>query len=132
MNDRRCIHSLLHVTVYFAFRFYLTQKENPKILWKDSDTLQDITTTELVVSGVYLKLFISNPGWTLRKPKQFLSDLLDFVADNISRSGCEVCVEMSKRLKCLTFHHIRSSTERRLRYINNSLSITTKRSTELS
>lgn len=74
----------------FAFRFYLSQKENPKILWKDSDTLQDITTTELVVSGVYLKLFISNPGWTLRKPKQFLSDLLDFVADNINRSGCEV------------------------------------------
>lgn len=43
------------------------------------------------MSGVYLKLFISNPGWTLRKPKQFLSDLLDFVAENISRSGCEVC-----------------------------------------
>lgn len=71
-------------------RFYLAQKQNPQIQWKDSDTLQDITTNELVVSGVYLKLFITNPGWTLRKPKQFLSDLLDFVADNISRSGNEV------------------------------------------
>ena len=47
-------------------------------------------TNELVVSGIYLKLFITNPGWTLRKPKQFLSDLLDFVADNINRSGVEV------------------------------------------
>lgn len=72
----------------------MSQKETPKILWKDSDTLQDITTNELVVSGVYLKLFISNPGWTLRKPKQFLSDLLDFVADNINRTGCEVRIEI--------------------------------------
>lgn len=80
-----------NVSQQFPFRFYLSQKENPKILWKDSDTLQDIMTNELVVSGVYLKLFICNPGWTLRKPKQFLSDLLDFVADNISRNGCEVC-----------------------------------------
>lgn len=66
--------------------FYAVQKVNPKVLWKDPDVLQDITSTELIVSGVYLKLFISNPGWTLRKPKQFLSDLLDFVASNISRA----------------------------------------------
>lgn len=79
-------------TSFSGFRYFLSQKENPKILWKDSDTIQDIITTELVVSGVYLKLFISNPGWTLRKPKQFLSDLLDFVAENISRSGGEVWI----------------------------------------
>lgn len=68
----------------------MTQKLNPKLQWKDPEVLDDITTSELVVSGVYLRLFISNPGWTLRKPKQFLSDLLDFVADNISRSSVEV------------------------------------------
>lgn len=71
-------------------RFNLAQRENALLWWKDADTLDDITTNELVVSGVYLKLFITNPGWTLRKPKQFLSDLLDFVVDNISRSGTEV------------------------------------------
>lgn len=59
---------------------------NPKQLWKDPDTLKDIMTDELVVSGVYLKLFISNPCWTLRKPKQFLSDLLDFVSINNNRT----------------------------------------------
>lgn len=67
--------------------FYANQKANNKQLWKDPEMLQDITTSELVVSGVYLRLFISNPGWTLRKPKQFLSDLLDFVAANINRTG---------------------------------------------
>lgn len=71
-------------------RFYAAQKQNAQVIWKDADTLHEIMTNELVVSGVYLKLFITNPGWTLRKPKQFLSDLLDFVAENISRSGNEV------------------------------------------
>lgn len=73
-----------------GIRFNAAQRENPLLWWKDADTLDDIMTNELVVSGVYLKLFVSNPGWTLRKPKQFLSDLLDFVVDNINRSGVEV------------------------------------------
>lgn len=34
-------------------------------------------------------MYVSNPGWTLRKPKQFLSDLLDFVVENINRTGVE-------------------------------------------
>lgn len=67
--------------------FYAAQKANQKIVWKDPDILQDIISSELIVSGVYLKLFISNPGWTLRKPKQFLSDLLDFVAASIGHSA---------------------------------------------
>lgn len=49
--------------------------------------LKDITSDELVVSGVYLKLFISNPSWTLRRPKQFLSDLLDFVSASIGQAA---------------------------------------------
>lgn len=66
--------------------FWKYQTNNSKHLWKDPEILKDITTSELVVSGVYLKLFISNPSWTLRKPKQFLSDLLDFVTTNLSRT----------------------------------------------
>lgn len=84
-----------------AARFYAAQKQNAQVAWKDADTLTEIMTNELVVAGVYLKLFITNPGWTLRKPKQFLSDLLDFVAENISRSGNEVreIVSMKKNYK---------------------------------
>lgn len=74
----------------FVFRFYQAQRQNPQLLWRDPETLQDITSSELVVAGVYLKLFITNPGWALRKPKQFLADLLDFVAENISRSSTDV------------------------------------------
>lgn len=67
--------------------FWKYQVNNSNHLWKDPDVLKEITTNELVVSGVYLKLFVSNPSWTLRKPKQFLSDLLDFVSANITRTS---------------------------------------------
>lgn len=67
--------------------FYQAQKQNSDLVWKDPEILPEITTSELVVSGVYLRLYASNPGWTLRKPKQFLSDLLDFIVENTSRSG---------------------------------------------
>lgn len=67
--------------------FWKQQMNSSNQLWKDSDTLKDITSEELVVSGVYLKLFIGNPGWTLRRPKQFLSDLLDFVSTTINQTS---------------------------------------------
>lgn len=69
--------------------FYIQQKQNPKIQWHDPEILQEILSEDLIVSGVYLRLFVSNPGWTLRKPKQFLSDLLDFIVENMSRPGID-------------------------------------------
>lgn len=70
-----------------ADSFYHNQKQNPNYEWKDPDMLTDLATSELVVSGVYLRLYASNPGWTLRRPRQFLSDLLDFIVESTSRSG---------------------------------------------
>lgn len=86
-----------------AESFYQQQKLNAKILWKDPDTLSEIMSSELVVSGVYLRLFVQNPAWTLRKPKQFLSDLLDFVVETITRNKEEKeALELStKALVCL-------------------------------
>ncbi|XP_011292961.1 dnaJ homolog subfamily C member 13 isoform X2 [Musca domestica] len=69
--------------------FYRAQKLNAKHAWKDPEILKDIISNEIVVAGVYLRLFVANPAWTLRKPKQFLSDLLDFVVDQISKSSSE-------------------------------------------
>ncbi|XP_030387822.1 dnaJ homolog subfamily C member 13 isoform X2 [Scaptodrosophila lebanonensis] len=70
-------------------RFYQLQKANDRQVWKDPEILKDIVSNEIVVAGVYLRLFVSNPAWTLRKPKQFLSDLLDFVVEQISKSSSE-------------------------------------------
>lgn len=92
-NDR------IKTAVTYAVRdtadsFYSQQKSNHKLIWRDPEMLTEISSDELVVSGVYLRLFVQNPGWTLRKPKQFLSDLLDFIVDNINRSGVEVNFEI--------------------------------------
>uniref|UniRef100_A0A182WKY9 J domain-containing protein n=1 Tax=Anopheles minimus TaxID=112268 RepID=A0A182WKY9_9DIPT len=72
-----------------ADSFYVQQKRNHKAVWRDPEILPELLSNELVVSGVYLRLYVSNPGWTLRKPKQFLADLLDFIVDSISRSGMD-------------------------------------------
>ncbi|XP_050073180.1 dnaJ homolog subfamily C member 13 [Anopheles maculipalpis] len=75
-----------------ADSFHVQQKRNPKVAWRDPEILPELLSNELVVSGVYLRLYVSNPGWTLRKPKQFLADLLDFIVDSISRSGMDADV----------------------------------------
>jgi DnaJ homolog subfamily C member 13 len=67
--------------------FYQNQIRDQNYQWRDPEMLAEISTNELVVSGVYLRLYATNPGWTLRRPKQFLSDLLDFIVENANRSG---------------------------------------------
>uniref|UniRef100_T1HV01 J domain-containing protein n=1 Tax=Rhodnius prolixus TaxID=13249 RepID=T1HV01_RHOPR len=55
---------------------YLQQKENPDIPVE----MPDIATknrNEIIVGGVYLRLYNANPSWSVRKPVLFLTDLLD-------------------------------------------------------
>ncbi|XP_044264022.1 dnaJ homolog subfamily C member 13 [Tribolium madens] len=56
------------------------QSTNPAALWKmpDINGLTNFATpNEFIVGGVYLRIFIANPAWTLRKPKEFLSELME-------------------------------------------------------
>jgi len=59
---------------------YEVQKSQPDLAWSLPESfhlsLEDVSG-EIVVSGVYLRLFVANPGWVLRKPKQFMEDLLE-------------------------------------------------------
>lgn len=59
--------------------YYTMQRCNPNVTLKLPDTQNniDIATNEPVVGGVYLRLFIASPAWALRKPKEFLSELMD-------------------------------------------------------
>jgi len=61
-------------------RFHADQKTN--ILHKfnlpeDFAVVYTEAAGEVVVGGVFLRLFIANPGWVLRKPKEFLTELLE-------------------------------------------------------
>ncbi|XP_037090468.1 dnaJ homolog subfamily C member 13-like isoform X2 [Pollicipes pollicipes] len=60
--------------------FYQKQRSDPNAAWKLPDDFSVQFTNvqgEVVVGGVFLRLFIANPGWVLRRPKEFLTELLD-------------------------------------------------------
>lgn len=56
------------------------QRNNPQTQFKppDEGVLPADITSEVVVGGVYLRLFVQNPGWNVRRPKEFLNELFDF------------------------------------------------------
>ncbi|XP_069681979.1 dnaJ homolog subfamily C member 13 isoform X2 [Periplaneta americana] len=72
---------------------YVAQKQNPQVSWRiPDDTMIAAPTSpgELVVGGVYLRLFVANPGWVLRKPKEFLAELMDTCLGLMSKEKTNV------------------------------------------
>jgi DnaJ family protein C protein 13 len=65
----------------FCFRHVSHLSGNPDGPWnppaEEIKNAQSFVTNELVISGIYVRLFIANPGWVLRKPREFVSDLLE-------------------------------------------------------
>lgn len=55
------------------------QQNNPQTQFKppDEGVLPSDITSEVIVAGVYLRLFNQNPGWNVRRPKEFLSELFE-------------------------------------------------------
>ncbi|XP_073686489.1 dnaJ homolog subfamily C member 13 isoform X1 [Garra rufa] len=56
------------------------QKDNPDVNWKlpeDFCVAYGAGQGELEVGGVFLRIFIAQPGWVLRKPREFLVSLMD-------------------------------------------------------
>jgi len=63
-----------------ASRLHQGQKVDPNLSWNLSEdfqlSVQDVAG-EVVVAGVYLRIFVTNPGWVLRRPKEFLEELME-------------------------------------------------------
>ena len=51
---------------------------------------------ELTVGGVFLRLFITNPGWVLRRPKEFLTELLEKWSQLTSMTNPDVSVKRGR------------------------------------
>ncbi|XP_068224403.1 dnaJ homolog subfamily C member 13-like [Palaemon carinicauda] len=67
---------------------HVQQRDDPNAVWKfPEDITLSSTSGEVVVGGVYLRLLVSSPTWVLRKPKQFVSDLLDALLDLFAKGG---------------------------------------------
>uniref|UniRef100_A0A3P9HA59 DnaJ heat shock protein family (Hsp40) member C13 n=1 Tax=Oryzias latipes TaxID=8090 RepID=A0A3P9HA59_ORYLA len=66
------------------------QKDNPDVNWKLPD---DFTVAygagqgELEVGGVFLRIFIAQPGWVLRKPREFLVSLLETLTELLEKNN---------------------------------------------
>ncbi|OQV17813.1 DnaJ-like protein subfamily C member 13 [Hypsibius exemplaris] len=61
-------------------QFYTTQRNDHSAIWslpQDYNTIYSNVQGEIVVGGVFLRLFVANPGWVLRKPKEFFLDIVD-------------------------------------------------------
>ncbi|KAL1438694.1 hypothetical protein MTO96_047883 [Rhipicephalus appendiculatus] len=98
-----------------ALHVFQAQQENPELVWKE-ETRQRLCQTvrrmaleqwnlqkqdpkanckveedpsELVVAGVYVRLFVQNPGWTLRRPLEFLTECLDRICGLLAKEPLE-------------------------------------------
>lgn len=82
-KDRVCC-----VVAKLRTEHYTAQLQNPSTTWRIPDN-NGLTNTanpnEIMVGGVYLRIFIANPSWSLRKPKEFLSELLETCLTQMSK-----------------------------------------------
>jgi len=74
--------------VFFIYcRHYAAQIDNPASKWSLPESFAVVYTNiegELIISGVFLRLYIANPGWVLRKPKEFIVELLEKWSEVVS------------------------------------------------
>jgi len=90
-------------------KHYRDHQQNPSLHWTLGEdfalSLEDVTG-EVVVAGVYLRLFAANPGWVLRRPKQFMIELLERMVGLMSGRDNQqielVCESLVKLLEAQT------------------------------
>ncbi|XP_078270124.1 dnaJ homolog subfamily C member 13 isoform X5 [Rhinoraja longicauda] len=66
------------------------QCDNPDVNWKlpeDFTMVHGEAGDELSVGGVFLRIFIAQPGWVLRKPREFLVALLEKITEFLEASN---------------------------------------------
>lgn len=85
---------------------YRSQRDDASVTWKLQEEFAIAYSDahgELVISGVFLRLFIANPGWVLRRPKEFLGELLDAYLELAFRenSNGEVLETVTTATVCL-------------------------------
>ncbi|GIY06445.1 dnaJ homolog subfamily C member 13 [Caerostris darwini] len=97
--------NLCSVVEKLANEHYKIQKDDPQVQWKppNEPCLSLPENQETIIAGVYLRLFIQNPTWVLRKPKEFLTELLDKLNAVMSKDNInnELLETLTQALVCL-------------------------------
>ncbi|KAG8516257.1 DnaJ subfamily C member 13, partial [Galemys pyrenaicus] len=69
---------------------FKNQRDNPDINWKlpeDFAVVFGEAEGELAVGGVFLRIFIAQPAWVLRKPREFLIALLERLTELLEKNS---------------------------------------------
>ncbi|MFH4982194.1 hypothetical protein AB6A40_008903 [Gnathostoma spinigerum] len=69
-------------------QLYASQSVDPSTKWNSNEigsncAYSDLMSGEVVVAGVFLRLFIANPSWSVRHPKEFTTQLMERVIELI-------------------------------------------------
>lgn len=85
---------MFYIIIIFLYRYFALQRRNPneKLNVPEAQKNIDVATNEPIVGGVYLRLFIASPAWALRKPKEFLNELMDTILTLMSKEKTDVRV----------------------------------------
>ena len=76
-----------------AIDLFNEQHTNPSSQFKLDGNFKVVNhelSKEITVSGVYLRLFVQNPSWVLRRPKEFLTGLMDNFQTQLTRKESDV------------------------------------------
>lgn len=98
---------LSNTIIQMSDEYFNIQWENPRAPWvlpKDFKGIEYAEISgELCIGGVYIRLFLKQPQWTPRSPKDFLFSLLETYCENIAKTHFdeEVLHQISDSICCL-------------------------------
>ncbi|XP_033855901.3 dnaJ homolog subfamily C member 13 isoform X1 [Acipenser ruthenus] len=86
-NSREKVSTTVREMMLEHFR---QQRDNPDVNWKlpkEFTVAYGSAQGELSVGGVFLRIFIAQPGWVLRKPREFLVSLLEKLTELLEKNN---------------------------------------------
>ncbi|CAB3410631.1 unnamed protein product [Caenorhabditis bovis] len=91
-------------------RLYEQHLKDPAFKWNTTNLADkecaygDSISGELIVGGVFVRLFVENPGWAVRHPKHFATELIEKVLELMSKPNSEIEL-VTKAFVELVRHH---------------------------
>ncbi|KAJ8268464.1 hypothetical protein COCON_G00136360 [Conger conger] len=86
-SSRETVSTAAHEMMLEHFK---QQRDNPDVNWKlpeDFSVEHSAGQEELAVGGVFLRIFIAQPAWVLRKPREFLVSLLETLTELLEKNN---------------------------------------------
>ena len=59
-----------------------------------------------MVGGVFLRLFVSNPGWVLRRPKEFFIEVMDRLLEMAVSHSCDVILFLTLFYALISYFYV--------------------------